>query len=282
MKRCYRCNTPLAKGARFCSNCGAPQQEAEKASSREKALIDLEGDIEQQLTEQFFQALKERVQQEMQQENYQDYSERVYTSGFRDMLARKTKQLNEQINRLISADDDRVPEVNRLLDRTYENMLDYFLIHYGQDLNKVELPEAILKYQNLGLEKIDLYQMVMDYLQIKQERERFYTDFLSMPVQKLRNASKYFLFPARDEKILLLCDTSFFGSGKEGFALTEQAIYWKSRTIKPQTVDYERLQDIERVEEWITINGHFFNVNPRFNLKMLKLLRKLKTLFAQD
>jgi len=115
-------------------------------------------------------------------------------------------------------------------------------------------------------------------LDFAQEKEVVYTDFLVMPMEKLKNASKSFLFPAPKEKILLICDQSLFGSCKEGFAITERALYWKAHLEKPQQLNFENIMQVEKSKEWITLNGFFFNVNPRLNLKMMKLIKKIKQL----
>ena len=156
-------------------------------------------------------------------------------------------------------------------------MLDYFIIRYCQDLNEIPLPEAILKYQDLSLEQIDLFEMIPDYLNFDQEEEKVFTDFLKMPLDKLKNASQSFLFPQKNEKILFICDQSLLGSCKEGFAMTEKALYWKAHLEKARVVQYNQLAKIERTKDWINVNDHFFNVNPSLNLKMMKLLKKLRS-----
>ncbi|MEL7020874.1 MAG: hypothetical protein AAGK47_04660, partial [Bacteroidota bacterium] len=165
-----------------------------------------------------------------------------------------------------------------LLDRAYQDLLDYFIIYYGQSLNTFPLPEAILKYQYAQLGQVDLLQMVLDYLDFSRESETVYTDLLSIPLDKLRNAGQSFLFPAPDERILFICDQTLFGSFKLGFAMTENALYWKAQFQKAYAIQYQNLLTIERQQDWLHINGQFFNVNPAINLKMMRLLKKLKLL----
>jgi len=157
-----------------------------------------------------------------------------------------------------------------------EDQLDHFIITHCADLNKVKLPESILKYQRKSWKEINLFQMVNDYLDFENEREKPYTDFLNMPVEKLKNAGKHFLFPARKEKILFIVDTSLLQNAKEGFAMTEHALYWKFPLQKARLVNYERLETLKRVENWITINGKYFHVSTSIDLKMLKLLKRIR------
>ena len=60
--------------------------------------------------------------------------------------------------------------------------------------------------------------------------------------------------------------------------MTERAIYWRAHLEKARQVPYSNLRTIDRKKDWITINDHFFNVKESINLKMLKLLKKIKRL----
>ena len=99
-----------------------------------------------------------------------------------------------------------------------------------------------------------------------------------MPVEKVKNAGKFFLFPEIEERILFICDQSAFGSCKEGFAMTDKALYWKAYLEKAKVVHYDNIRILEKAKNWITINGFFFNVNQGINVKLLKLLRKIDQL----
>lgn len=278
MKRCPRCNTPLPEEARFCWQCGAVQPVVSDAAS-EPMRVELGGNLEQQLFELFFAALKGRIEREHHPDQLSLYSERLYASGFRDTVGRRTEQLAELIREMAANGEATPREVNFLIDDLFEDLLDFFIIRFCKDLNEEEYPEAILKYQYASLDTVNLLQLVLDYLQFDRESEEVYTDFLAMPVEKLKNVSKNFLFPAKDEKILLISDHSLLGSGKEGFALTDRALYWKAPLQKARFVAYPQIRDYRRTEDWITINGFFFNVTPAINLRMLRLLSRLQRLF---
>ncbi|MCB0567869.1 MAG: zinc ribbon domain-containing protein, partial [Phaeodactylibacter sp.] len=100
--KCKKCQTVLPSGARFCFNCGARQPHEPKREPKQpsKPLVDLGGDIERQLVELFFQALRRRVEEEHQPEQFQRYSERLYESGFRDTVSRKAAHLGEALRSL--------------------------------------------------------------------------------------------------------------------------------------------------------------------------------------
>ena len=129
-----------------------------------------------------------------------------------------------------------------LLNTAFTDLTDYFVIHYCPDLNDIPLPEEILKYQNISPEKTDLSELVTDYLDFKNENERAHFDFVKMPLQRMRNASKSFLFPEKGEKIFFICDQTLLGNGKEGFAMTEKALYWKMPFENPERVYYRNLK----------------------------------------
>jgi len=275
MKKCFKCGTPLPEKARFCFECGARQQLAESAAPPPDAL-NFSHDLTGQLTERFFKALRQRIQEEHQSQDFQTYSERLYTSGFRDTVQLRSDQLADELIRLRAEEDLTHRQALTLMQDVFDELLDFFIIHFCQDLNEVELPEAILQYQGIEWDRVNLLEMIMDYLHLHKEKETFYTDFLLMPMEKLRNAGKSFLFPDKKEKILLICDQSLLGNCKEGFALTESAIYWKAPLEKPRVVRYDMLDEIRRHKEWITINGYFFSVSKAVNFRMLKLLKKIR------
>lgn len=271
--KCHQCHTELPIGAKFCFNCGAPQLQQQTATS-EPPPIDFSANVAPQLERYFFERFSSRIRAEHDPQKLTAYNERLYESGFRDIVNRRVEQMAEHIRTYEDMDQDAYP-LKMELKYSIEELLDFFIIRYCSDLNDIKLPEAILKYQDLNLENIDLSEMVADYLAFDQEKETVYVDFIKMPLEKLRNASKSFLFPAKDEKIFFICDQSLLGSCREGFALTEKAIYWKATLEKARSVAYHNLISVEREKDWLSINKQFFNVNPSLNLKLLKLLKRI-------
>lgn len=273
MKTCHVCRTTLPGNARFCFNCGAPQSIVETRSAPK---LNLRGNVEQQIEEQFFVAFRQRIEEEHNPLQLDAYSARLYQSGFQEVVMRRSEQLAAQIHVLDQADELTDKHLDELLENAIEDLLDYFIIRHCTDLNAIKLPEAILSYQGLKWGDVNFFQMVMHYLDFAHEEETIYTDFLAMPLDKLKNASQTFLFPQPKERIFFICDQSILGSVREGFAMTERGIYWKAHLEKARQVSYDSLQTIERKKDWITINDHFFNVNQSLNLKMLKLLKKIQ------
>lgn len=273
MKNCHVCRTALPDNARFCYHCGAPQTAATAAPLRR---LNYQGNLPKQIEEQFFLAFRQRIEEEHQPNQLQVYSERMYQSGFQEVVQRRAEQLGAQIQMMTPEEKLNDTAINAFLENVFEDLLDYFIIHYCKDINQISLPEAILSYQGLKWEEINLFQMVMHYLDFAHETETVYTDFLAMPLDKLKNANQSFLFPQQQERIFFICDQSILGSVREGFSITERGIYWKAQLEKARVVLFGNLQTIERKKEWITINGSFFNVNQSVNLKLLKLLKKIK------
>ncbi|MCB0633758.1 MAG: zinc ribbon domain-containing protein [Saprospiraceae bacterium] len=276
MRSCPKCRTELPDEARFCFQCGAPQPEI--ADPEDDTKIDWSEDAGPQIGSLFLGALRQRVQTVYQMERYPDFSERLYESGFRDVVDRRSKLVGEKLNDQLNLGAISARKANRLVEQLLQELLDFFIIRHCGDLVELRLPEQVLKYQQLSWGEFDLFQMVLDYLDFAHEDEIVYTDFLIMPVDKLRNAGKSFLFPEKQEKILLICDQSILGSCKEGFALTEKAIYWKAHLQKARQVAYAQISRIAREKDWLNINSYFFNINPTLNFKMLHLLKKIALL----
>ncbi len=281
MKSCPRCHTQLPEEARFCLNCGAPQPPAAPPPPSEGGLR-WRGELLPQFNEYFLQALRERIAQVSSVDQLPEYTERLYQSGFRDTVHRRLIHLAERLERARAEVGWSQRRAENELRNTVEALLDFFIIHHGRDLNPVFLCEDILKYQEARWESVDLFQMVLDYLDFAREPVRVYTDFIRMPPEKIRNAGQSFLFPARDEPILLICDQSLFGSFKEGFALTDVALYWKATLQPAHSVYYKNLDALDMKKDYLLINGEFFDANPSLNVKMLLLLQKLRRLNQQE
>ena len=281
MKKCNNCNTPLLDNARFCHNCGAKVVAASTASPKSKYRLYFKdtASLPHLIQKHFLEAFKERITEEHQEKKYAEYLNRLEKSDFKKRLQLRWNQLAEEAY-IIHAKQDNVSEnIDNLLSENFNNLLDYFIILECKDLNEFYLPEKILAYQELKQGDFDLSKMVLDFLDLENETETYYTDFIIMPVKKLKNASQAFLFPNKDEKIILIADQTIFGSCKEGFAMTEKGIYWKAHFEDSQSVFYKDLKTIKREKDWLNINDHFFNINPSVNLKMMKLLKKLQRVF---
>jgi hypothetical protein len=276
---CPKCHTQLPPEARFCFHCGQPQPDHSGTGPERQLYVDLEGNLQKQLTDLFFKRLHKQVEEEQPKADPKRYAEYVYESGFRDLLYRRQEQLGQQL-RQQKEEGAAAQTLNAQIEGQLEELLDYFIIHHCQAFNPIRLPEAILRYQGLGRFEIDLPRMVFDYLGFDSEPdEQVYTDLVQMPVDKLKNAGKFFLFPEqRDERIFFICDQSLLGSCKEGFAMTDRALYWKAQLQTARKYAYDEALRVKREKDWLLINGDFFSANSRLNIRMMKLLRKLNKL----
>ena len=231
--------------------------------------------VEEEIFKKYAIAFEKQIKTEQNANKYNAYVDRFEESDFKLSFEFRVKQLAEEVQK-IRQDQSILKDEASLLNQAFTELIDYFIIRYCEDLNQVQLSERILQYQNIAPESIDLSAMILDYLDFEKEDERVDFDFIKMPMKRLQNASKSFLFPEKGEKIFFICDQSILGSGKEGFAMTEKAIYWKMQFESAQRVYYKNMLSVEPQKDWININEMFFNTNPSLNVKMMKLLKKLK------
>lgn len=225
----------------------------------------------------FFRSLKGRVEEEHDPARYSDYVERFYQSKFRDVYAVRAKQIAQDVlTQWEQFGTEALPEIDRRLDVAFEGLLDYFIIQFCPDINGILLPDAILRYERIRPGQTDLWQMIQDFLDFDYEEEVFYFNFITMQETHVVNACKSFLRASRQEKVFFICDLSLKGNCKEGFAMTDRGIYWRAPFDKPRQVAYPELKAVAKGKDWLTINGHFFTANPSLNLKLLKLLKKLR------
>ncbi|MEL6658205.1 MAG: zinc ribbon domain-containing protein [Bacteroidota bacterium] len=273
MKICPQCKFQLPDHARFCLNCGAEQPVVSGALPPEQ--INWSGSVAQQVYDRLLLRLRDRVAAEQDERRAAEYQERLYSSGYREIAQRRIEQWVTEWEAKSATEKTAAPQSMRYL---IDDLLDFFFIIHCGDLNEVVLPETILRHQQSIDSSFDAQDLVLDYLDFSREEERVYLDFITLPVKKIRNAGKYFLFPERDEKIWFICDQSFLGNAKEGFAMTEKALYWKSGFQGAQRVYYHKLFSLQREKEWLLINDLYFNATPSLNTKMIWLIRKLARL----
>lgn len=279
-KSCPACREQNPLASVFCHHCGFHFESKSQKQHAYEAVYSLDFDPDT-LTEQvkalFFGSLRKRVEEEHDLSKYSDYVERFYQSKFREIYDVRAEQLAEDVFiRWERFGPEALPDIDRHLGASFDGLLDYFIIQFCPDLNGVVLPPAILKYETVRPGKTDLRVMIGDFLDVGREDEVFYFDFISMQKDLLENVCKSFLSAERSEKIWFICDLSLKGNCKEGFSMTDRGIYWRAPFDKPRRVLYHELREIKKEKNWLTINGHFFNANPSLNLKLCKLLKKLR------
>lgn len=282
---CPRCGSENDMHAIACINChlpfaaNSPKQETFDPKAKLEDLFDNthQENMEQNIADRFSLALERRLKDEHAPSLHNTYIDRFYKTDFRSTVDFRIKQLAEQAQRSSFNDSQRFNFANP----AFEELIDYFIVRYCADINEALFDEKILRYQGRSKDNIAVGEMVMDYLGFENEQESVFTDFVSMPSNKLKNAAESFLFPQKGETIFFICDLSTFANCKDGFAMTRDCIYWKMPFEKKQRVYYKNLEEIKRQEDWIVINGIFFNANKTLNLKLLRLLKKLKELYGK-
>lgn len=281
-KACPTCHEQSPLASVFCHHCGH-HFEGKKHKAREtvyRAQFPLDFDPET-LTEQvkahFFKSLRQRVTDEHDAAKYSDFVERFYDSKFKEIYSARAEQISEDVlTQWERFGREALPDIDRRLEESFDGLLDFFIVQYCPDLTGFVLPETILRYERVHPAKTDMGAMIRDFLDFQREQEVFYFDFITMPQDFLANACKNYLFAERKEKVWFICDLSLKGNCKEGFAMTDRSIYWRAPFDKSRKVAFHELREVKKEKDWLTINGHFFTANPTLNLKLCKLLKKLK------
>ena len=279
-KPCPACEQANPLASVFCHHCGFHFEGKQGATRGYEPRYFLEFDpatIVEQVRALFFRSLRSRVEEELNPELYSEYVERFYQSKFREVYSVRAEQIAADVMaQWVRFEAEALPDIDKSLDRSFEGLLDYFIIQYCPDLNGIVLSGAILRYEHAAPGKTDLWQMIQDFLDFEHEEELFYFDFIAMPEAYISNACKQFLTAERQEKVFFICDLSLKGNCREGFAMTNRGIYWRAPFDKARRVLYPELRKIEKGKDWLTLNGHFFTANPSLNLKLYKLLKKLR------
>jgi len=277
-KSCPACHEHNPISSVFCHHCGFHFDGKQASAYQARYVIDFtEADLSTQIKALFFASLRQRVQDEHDIQKYSDFVERFYQSAFREVYEVRSVQIaRDAALRYDRFGADALPEIDERISSSFDGLLDYFIIQFCPDLHGFILPSAILRHEQSKPGKTDPRQMIADYLDFDREKETFYTDFISMPAEYLANACKNFLFAGRKEKVYFIADLSIKGNCRNGFAMTDQALYWKLPFAKAQSAAYHGMRSVNREKEWMHIDGKFFTVNPGLNLKLCKLLKKMK------
>lgn len=159
---------------------------------------------------------------------------------------------------------------------TLADLAEYFIVETAGDLSGAVLPQRLLRHQSVNWSTVDLFRLVMDYLDFARESEVVYTDFVAMPARALRNATSSFLGARKDERVFLICDQSLISAAKNGFAVTDSGLYWKNILQPAGAILFNTLEDVRITQGHLVLNNLFFNAGGTLNLKMALLLDKLR------
>lgn len=279
---CPQCTAENDIAAKTCVSCHKPlfSDHNIPASVSSEDIFDTAqmDDLAQYVADEFSLAFEKRLREEHHPSRHGNYIDRFFKSDFRTSADYRIRQLAENIQEFSGEKKEVEKKRKNYLTPAFEELIDYFIVRYCEDLNEAYFSENILKYQGLTVEQIDFPQMIRDYLNFENEEESVFFDFVAMPAKKLKNAADSYLHPKKGEVIQFICDLSILANCKDGFAMTDKCIYWKMPLEKKQRVYFSKLYKIEKQEDWITINGIFFNANKTLNLKLIRLLKKIKLL----
>ncbi len=308
MSACLNCNTTLMPHAKFCHNCGAaagePTQNCPQCGSANPLSANFCGQcrhsfempepgtinfkpytiyelnfedkiyLQKQLKTLFLKGLKNELKEVYNENGYPKYVDHFYASGFAQTFDQRNQILTAQLLEKNPETTDPIL-IEKIIDSVFAGLLDLYIIHYCKNLNKVHLPEVILKYVQITSFPEPLSQMVYDYLDIANENEKIYIQFMDIPPKVIHNAFRSFLFNREEEPIFLFCDQSSFGSGNIGFAFTNETLYWKAHFRTPSKIKLRDLREVKRESNWLMINDQYFYSGKGLNIKMFKLIQKL-------
>jgi Double zinc ribbon len=305
---CPSCNHKSGAGANYCNSCGTNLRMTKKvcpscahqnpaisvychacsyqfggtqgqlSSYQPKFVFSLKQPslIPEQVKAQFFRFLRQRIFEEQDGRKYADYTGRFYDSRFREIFEIRSRQIVTDILQIHKVHGDGgLAAIDLLCLKSYDGLADFFLIQYCPDLNALRVPAELLKYEKHSPQKPPTWDMLRDFLDFPREQEVFYFDFLSMPEKLLQQAVSSYITAGKGEKLFFICDLSLNGSCREGLAITDQGIYWKLPFGKAKGFRFDMLYEVRKEKNWLVVNENHLVVNPGFDLKLLKFLRKV-------
>ncbi len=276
---CTSCNTINPAGTSFCLQCGANVEiELANLDANYKTIYPLTfKDIKSlpaQINTHFLKVLQARISSDYPNTTFTDYVDIFHESDFKPFFDQKAYLLAEATYTIHAKQMQTEPmDIDILLKSHFDRLLNHFLSQYCQKLTGESLPSAVSFYDDAI--SIDEYQMAVDFLVPDEQKEKYYTDLETMPPMKLQNAKESFLFAQVDETIYLIYDQTIYGSCREGFAITDKAIFWKSHFKQANQVYIADLKILEKQGSGLNINNLFFEIDAGINTRVFHYLKRV-------
>lgn len=298
---CAHCSTPLISGAKFCHQCGrpSPQLGAICAKCGTNNLVGAKfcsacahpfdtpvvpepvadwgidwSDVRTlptQLRIAFCDYLQQQLLWDGEQAKKGEYLVCFEKSGFRaEVFEPSSLQWTSDWEQ---AEPTRA-DTEAGLDEFFRYNYLEFLCNYAQDLLPAPLSPNILEYENIRPTPCPSPQMVVDYLNLHESTDNYYTQAVEIPLSKLKNAQAVF-FKHSAQPPMLFIDQSIFGTGKEGLVLNAWGIQWKNSFHPAAAFAYDQIQTLVRKPKYLEINGIYLHTNEQTNYRLLKLLQKI-------
>lgn len=292
---CPNCQSELLENARFCHHCGTKivvssgVAEPSLMVKTKKQPVPLRysfqwedtRNLPTQMREAFLTDLRYTLQEEGNGDKEGIAIEEFYRSGFREVLEGQTIALCQWADELmVLRGESALGDIDRRIAHSFHGLLNRFFVRYAPQLAPVVLPETVLRYDHVTAADVNLRQLILDYISVTQEPETIYTNAIDIPLKKLQHARQSYFMHERDEVPIAFADLSVFGSGKEGFVLTERTLYWKAHFHAPHFVAYRDIGELTYQADEIALNGFYFHVSARIDYKVYKLMQKLKLLIG--
>lgn len=205
-----------------------------------------------------------------------------YFSADRLMDYLRRYRRDEDFHRIRDLALRNLSEGEKSISDRFDDLIEYFIVESAGDLHEGLFDQRILRYQTVPKEKIDLFGMVLDYLNFDPRLDRTYTDFITAPEKILRNATRNYLKASKGERLYVICDQTLTGSGRQGFAVTDRALYWKHVFQPRASAEYGNLREVKMIGGHLLINGRYFDAGHKLNLSIALLLNKLARLRARN
>lgn len=257
-------------------NAGKPQDQAATTDASAAASLKWSIPNKKELRATFREVLYDFVSRLFGSRKANRYVELSMAVGFELLLETAINALHTSLKSVSPLATNAQEQIDKRIRFAFEELAEYLIVGFGSALHDRAFPEAVLRYQGSVWGKTDLFGMVNTYLDLEQEYEVVYRDFITMPMRKLRNATQNFLLASRDEVIYFIVDQSLLGSASNGFACTNRSLYWKNPLQPNHAVFFSDLKQIKMASSCLRINGHFFDAGYSINLKLALLLEKIR------
>ena len=93
-----------------------------------------------------------------------EWSVRAAKAGKHVLCEKPLASSTQEVDQIMEKSVRPQSEAQELLGKALDGLSDFFLIRYCKDLNKIPIPEVILKYETVEeIHSVDLFQMIKDF-----------------------------------------------------------------------------------------------------------------------
>ena len=175
LSECASCKTMNPADVSFCYKCGAPNGAMPLIPYTQTLMSKYDFEVKTRFVEQikalFFEELK-RLGGYIHPKMIDEYLSLCYTKGYTETVELRANQLADICSeQFYKSTTPSVLKIEKELETAVSYLALYHITYNCKEVNPFVVPEKILRYEKVFREKLDLSQMIADYMDWDNEKD---------------------------------------------------------------------------------------------------------------